>query len=106
MRFSDLVMKRLFACFLLCEILASCSDSHGNGRENPAVGVDSESTPVIVLDSLREGMMRIIPNGASSSYSLGIHEVTCAEFDKIAKDEDWYFALDCANDKLPVTNVS
>ncbi|ACX74811.1 hypothetical protein Fisuc_1208 [Fibrobacter succinogenes subsp. succinogenes S85] len=106
MRFSDLVMKRWFACFLLCVALASCSDSHGDGRKNPAESADSESAPVIVLDSLREGMMRIIPNGASSAYSLGIHEVTCSEFDKIAKDEDWYFALDCANDKLPVTNVS
>ena len=103
MWFCDVAMRRLFACFFFVVLLESCSDS-GNGRENPAGTPDVDSAvPTITVDSLREGMMRVAPNGASVllndrmrvklgyAYSLGIHEVTCAEFEKIAKDEDWYF---------------
>ena len=118
MWFCDVAMRRLFACIFFLILLESCSDS-GNGRENPAGTPDVDSAvPTITVDSLREGMMRVAPNGASVllndrmrvkldyAYSLGIHEVTCAEFEKIAKDEDWYFSLNCARDDLPVTNVS
>ena len=111
-------MRRLFACFVFFVLLESCSDSNGDGHENPAVGVNSELPPLIMPDSLRDGMMRIAPNGASVllnnqmrvkldyAYSLGIHEVTCGEFEKISKEETWYFSLDCTQDDLPVINVS
>lgn len=114
----DVAMRRLFACFVFFVLLESCSDSNGDGHENSAVGVNSELPPLIMPDSLRDGMMRIAPNGASVllnnqmrvkldyAYSLGIHEVTCGEFEKISKEETWYFSLDCTQDDLPVINVS
>lgn len=80
---------------------------------------DTIVLPVIKVDSLREGMMRVVTRGApvwlsggrmrvdlDYDYSLGIHEVTCAEFEDVARKEDWYFYLDCSQDDLPVTNVT
>ena len=105
-------------------LFGACSNSHyeeqdGSVADADAPGIDSVKVPVITLDSLREGMMRVSPNGASVllgdgqmrvnldyEYSLGIHEVTCDEFESISRNQDWYFYLDCTQDNVPVTNVS
>ena len=115
---------RLVASLLFCVFWGACSNSQiekvedsGGNADIPAV--DSVKVPVITVDSLRPGMMRVSPNGASVllgdgemrvnlnyEYSLGIHEVTCAEFEEVSEKETWYFYLDCTQDDLPVTNVS
>lgn len=104
--------------------LGACSNSQMEGEENSddnagASVVDSVKYPVVTVDSLRPGMMRVAPNGASVllgngrmrvnldyDYSLGVHEVTCAEFEEVSEKETWFFYLDCTRDELPVTNVS
>lgn len=114
----------LNSAILALALLGACSNSQmecvEDPGENPGIlAVDSVKVPVISVDSLRPGMMRVAPNGAyvllgdgrmrvklDYDYSLGIHEVTCGEFDAVAREEDWYFVLDCAQDDLPVTNVT
>ncbi|PWJ66510.1 uncharacterized protein (TIGR02171 family) [Fibrobacter sp. UWB6] len=64
-------------------------------------------------------MMRIQPNGATVllgdgrmrvnldyDYSLGIHEVTCAEYKVVYKMEPDLFYSDCEQDYLPVSKVT
>ena len=102
----------------------ACSNSHyeeqdGSVADADTPAADSVKVPVITVDSLRPGMMRVSPNGASVllgdgqmrvnlnyEYSLGIHEVTCGEFRDISKKEDWYFGLDCDVDEAPMVSVS
>ena len=113
-----------YCAILALALLGACSNSQmecvEDSSENAGIlAVDSVKVPVISVDSLRPGMMRVAPNGAyvllgdgrmrvklDYDYSLGIHEVTCGEFDAGAREEDWYFVLDCAQDDLPVTNVT
>ena len=72
-------------------LFGACSNSHYEEQEGSVAdagvpAVDSVKVPVITVDSLRPGMMRIVPNGASVllgdgkmrvnlnyEYSLGIH---------------------------------
>ena len=74
--------------------------------------------PLITEDSLREGMLRVDPNGASVllgggrmqvhldyPYSLGIHEVTCREYKEYAHELDGYHLDSCEWD-WPVVSVS
>ena len=78
-----------------------------------------EPVPVITEDTLREGMMRVDPNGASVSlgggrmrvrldypYSLGIHEVTCLEYEEYASELDGYHLDSCDLKDWPVVSVS
>ena len=115
--------------FLNCAVFAmvlfgACSNSHYEEQEGSVAdvgipAVDSVKVPVITIDSLRPGMMRVSPNGASVllgdgkmrvnlnyEYSLGIHEVTCNEFREVSKKEDWFFGLNCDEDDVPVVNIS
>ena len=108
------------SAILALAFLGACSNSQMEGTDDLGYGAAGPViTPAISPDSLREGMMRVEPNGATVllgggqmrvnldySYSLGIHEVTCAEFEDVAKEEDWYFKLDCTQGDLPVFNVS
>ena len=114
---------RLVASLLFCVLFGACSNSHYEEQEGSVAdagvpAVDSVKVPVITVDSLRPGMMRIVPNGASVllgdgkmrvnlnyEYSLGIHEVTCDEYKEISRNEDWYFGLNCGRG-LPVSDVS
>ena len=113
-----------YCAILALALLGACSNSQMEGEENSddnagASVVDSVKYPVVTVDSLRPGMMRVAPNGASVllgngrmrvnldyDYSLGVHEVTCAEFEEVSEKETWFFYLDCTRDELPVTNVS
>ena len=123
-RNSNKYFGRLVASLLFFVLLESCSNSHYGEQEGSVADasgpvVDTVKVPVITVDSLRPGMMRVVPNGASVllgegpmrvnldyEYSLGIHEVTCDEFESISRNQDWYFYLDCTQDNVPVTNVS
>ena len=112
---------RLLASILLFAILASCSNSHSD-HGNPMNGDEpsaADSVPEIKQDSLRAGMMRINPNGKSVllgvdgmrvklgyDYSLGIHEVTCGEFNEMGRTEGWNLTLECAQDDLPATQLT
>lgn len=114
---------------LNCAVLAmaffgACSNSHyeeqdGSVADADASAVDSAKVPVIMVDSLRPEMMRVLPNGASVllgdgkmrvnlnyEYSLGIHEVTCDEFEQTLENEGKYYSLECAQGDLPATNIS
>ena len=75
--------------------------------------------PVVTEDSLREGMMRVYPNGAAVMlgggqmmvsldypYSLGVHEVTCGEYEKYASGLEGYHLEVCDNKDWPIVSVS
>jgi len=114
----------LNSAILALALLGACSNSQMECVEDPGenagiLAVDSVKVPVISVDSLRPGMMRVEPNGVSVllgdgrmqvsldyGYSLGIHEVTCGEFGEVSEKESWFFYLDCTQDDLPVTNVT
>ena len=111
-------------CAVLAMVLfGACSNSHyeeqdGSVADAGETAADSVKVPVIAVDSLRPGLMRVSPNGASVllgngqmrvslnyEYSLGIHEVTCDEYKEISRKEDWYFGLNCEHG-LPMFDVS
>ena len=115
---------RLAASLLFFVLLVSCSNSHFEEQESSVVDagepiVDSVKVPVITVDSLRSGMMRVAPNGASVllgdgpmrvnlnyEYSLGIHEVTCDEFEQTLRNENLYYELGCSQGDLPAVKIS
>lgn len=109
---------------LAMAFFGACSNSHyeeqdGSVADADAPAIDSVKVPVITVDSLREGMMRVSPNGASVllgdgqmrvnldyEYSLGIHEVTCDEFEKTYEALNDFYNLGCSQGDIPVVNIS
>ena len=113
------MMSVLFV--LLAILFCACSNS-----EN--LSVSGQGTPVEVSEDSLSGMFRIKAMGATAilgtnsenarviehpsmrvkfeyDYSLGVHEVTCGEFDSLMKPATG-LALNCVQDSLPATNVT
>ncbi|WP_407456293.1 TIGR02171 family lipoprotein [Fibrobacter sp.] len=113
------MMSVLFV--LLAFLFCACSNS-----EN--LSVSGQDAPVEVSEDSLSGMLRIKAMGATAilgtnsenarviehpsmrvkfeyDYSLGVHEVTCGEFDSLMKPATG-LALNCVQDSLPATNVT
>lgn len=113
-------VNRLLCFFLLAlsvALLESCSNSSGVSQE-------------IVEDSSHEGMVVVLASGQSVAlgtndtdapakekpsmkvsfdydFSIGKHEVTCSEFNELAKSVQGLGAKEsCKSDSIPVTNVT
>ena len=109
-------------------LFAACSNSVMESSLNEMAS-DSLTVVSVVPDSLRSDMLRVSPAGATVllgsngapargnekpemrvkldyDFSLGVHEVSCGEFENVAQVEYWGWAGDCDSDSLPVTGVS
>ena len=108
---------RFFICFFIAVLLCACSNSEGVSASLVEKSADSH-----------KGLIRLMANGASVTlgtndvkarsndrpmmdvdfsydFSVGRHEVTCEEFNKLMKAATG-LSIKCRSGDLPVTNVT
>ena len=110
----------LLLCFALCGVLVACSNSEGILESSKQDGNADEYTLEGMLRVNSEGAIVLMGTNDSLSkanerpemrvsldykFFIGLHEVTCAEFDSLMKPATG-LSLECDSEKWPATNVS